>query len=341
MLERYVKKLCEFNAPSGMESSVIDYIKSEIESKCESCVIDPLGNLIAFVRGANRAECKVQLDAHVDEVGVIITAINSDGSLCFATVGGINCESLVSKRIIIGDTIGVIQTRPIHLLSGDEKSKMPSKDSLTIDIGAVSAEDALNHVRVGNIGTFYSQCSDFGEGMILSRALDDRVGCAVMMALIAEGIDYDAYFTFSVQEEVGCRGARVDTYTVNPDFAIVLEATTAADIPDVATNQRVCAVNEGVVISFMDSGTLYDRKLFDSAFDTAKRIGIKAQPKSATSGGNDASAIHLTCGGVRTLSLSVPCRYLHSSAGVISLEDAKCQLVLAREMLNVIASGKL
>ena len=339
--EMYLEKLCQFYAPSGMEEGITQYIKSVIEPYCKECYVDALGNLIAFKEGKNPAVKKVQIDAHTDEVGLIITAINGDGSLSFSTVGGINCESLVSKRVIFGQVVGVVQTKPVHLLSDSEKSKMPDKSTLTIDIGATSADDAKQYVSVGDIGTFYSQYEKLSDSTLVARALDDRVGCAVMMTLITEDLPYDAYFTFSVQEEVGCRGARTATYQVNPDIALALETTTAADIPDVPQHSRVCSLGEGVAVSFMDNGTLYDRKLFDAAFELASKNGIKAQAKSAVSGGNDASAIHQTRDGVRVLALSTPCRYLHSSGCVINLDDMQAQVDLARQMLELCASGKV
>ena len=162
-----------------------------------------------------------------------------------------------------------------------------------------------------------------------------------MMQLIDEDLPYDAYFTFSVQEEVGCRGAKVDTYSVNPDFAIVLEATTAADIVGMSETQQVCKLGGGAAVSFMDSGTVYERALYDAAFDIGAQYGISVQPKAAPTGGNDAGAIHLTRDGVRTVAISVPCRYLHSAAGMIDAGDAECVLKLAREMFVRMAGGKL
>ncbi len=338
---KYLEKLCEFRAPSGGEACVRDYIKSVIEPCCESVTVDNLGSLIAFKKGENRPVRKVQLDAHTDEVGVIVTAVNDDGTLSFSTVGGINCESLVSKRLRFGDVVGVVATKPIHLLSSDEKGKMPDKATLTVDIGAVDKAEAERYVSVGDLGTFDSDFMLLSGGRILSRALDDRVGCAVLMQLIEENLPYDAYFTFSVQEEVGCRGAKADTFAVNPDFAIVLEATTAADIVGMPDKKQVCKLGKGAAVSFMDSGTLYEKALYNEAFKAGEECGISVQPKAAPTGGNDAGAIHLTRDGVRTLAISVPCRYLHSAAGVIDEADSESVLALAREMFIRMASGKL
>ncbi len=339
--EQYLEKLCEFYAPSGMESGIAEYIKSVIEPYCKECYIDNLGNVIAFKEGKSPAKKRVQLDAHTDEVGFIITAINSDGSLSIATVGGINCESIISKRVIFGSTVGVVQTKPVHLLNPSEKGKLPEKSTLTVDIGASSADEAQKYVSIGDIGTFYSKYERLGDRCLLARALDDRVGCAVLMTLITEEQPYDAYYTFSVQEEIGCRGARTSSYQVNPDIAIILEATTAADIPDVPQSKQVCRLGDGAVVSFMDSGTVYDRKLYDAAFDIAHKNEIKLQPKASISGGNDASAIHLARDGARVISFSTPCRYLHSSACLINLDDLEQQLNMVRQMLALCASGEV
>lgn len=339
MLE-YLEKLCSFRAPSGMEGGITAYIAEQLAPYCDEC-FDALGNLIVFKKGASRAAKKVVLDAHTDEVGIIVTAINPDGSLRFSTVGGINTESLVSERVDIGGVYGVVQTRPVHLLSGDAKTKMPEKTALTIDIGAKNEDDARKHVRVGDMGTFDSGIIRIGDGRIMGRALDDRVGCAIMMQLIKEDLPYDAWFTFSVQEEVGCRGAKTDTYAVNPDIAIVLETTTAADIAGNSEAKWVCALGKGAAVSFMDGGTMYDKALFNAAFDIGAKKQIDVQPKNIPSGGNDAMSIHLTREGVRTIAISTPCRYLHSSSCVIDGHDAEASLSLAREMLCKAAAGEL
>lgn len=337
---KYLEKLCSFASPSGGEKEIIKYISNEISPYCE-CSVDALGNLIAFKKGAFRPVKRVQVDAHVDEVGIIVTEVNPDGSLCFSTVGGINCESLVSKRVMIKGHIGVVQTRPVHLLSTDEKEKMPDKKKLTVDIGAKDSSDALKYVKPGDLGTFASGFDQLSDRCIISRALDDRVGCAVMMQLITEQLDYDAWFTFSVQEEIGCRGAKADSYTVKPEIGIILEATTAADIVGMPPAKQVCRLSKGAAISFMDSGTLYDKKLYNAAFDIGKEMGIPVQPKAAPTGGNDASAVHLAGMGARVVAISTPCRYLHSSACVIDKNDADAVLKIAREMLRRASGGLL
>lgn len=336
-----LKKLCAVTAVSGDEGRLSRLIADMIAPHCESVQIDPLGSIIAFKRGKKRAEKKVLLDAHMDEVGLIITGINADGSLNFATVGGINTEVLLARRVRVGDLAGVIQSKPIHLLTADERKKMPDKKSLTIDIGAADRAEAERSVTVGDFATFDSRFVTFGDGKIKARALDDRVGCAILVDIILGEIEYDTYFSFTVQEEVGVRGARAAAFSVQPDCAIAVESTTAADIAGTAEGDKVCCLGAGAAISFMDNATLYDRRLFDGAKEIAAQRGIACQVKQAVAGGNNSGAIHQSRGGVRTLAVSVPCRYLHSAGCVIDEGDLTAARALVGAVADRMAEGAL
>ena len=334
-----LKTLCELDGPSGNESNVRDFIMDEIKDFCDA-KIDPMGNIIAFKKGENEPKYKVMLDAHMDEVGVIITAITSDGFLKFQTVGGIKVESLLCKRVRFGKVVGVIGAKPIHQSSPDERKNLPSADSLYIDIGAEDKEAAEGLVSLGDIGTFATPWQDLSDDIFMAKAVDDRVGCAVLINLLKQPAQYDFYATFTVGEEIGLRGAKTATYTVSPDFAMALECTTAADIHKNGGN-KVTEVGKGVAISFMDGATLYDRPLYDFTMNLAKEENINIQIKTATTGGNNAGAIHLTKGGVRTVTLSLPGRYIHSSATVGSRADLVAQNNLAAVLLNKLAGGSL
>ncbi len=337
---KYLRELCLIDGPSGSESKVTDYIRSVIEPYCE-CSTDACGNLIAFKKGKSRAARKVLLDAHVDEVGFIVTDIDENGFLGFRTLGGINIESLLGKRVTINGCVGVIQIKPIHLLKADEKRKLPDKDSLTIDIGADSLEEALRHVSLGDSGTFASRFVEFGDGFIKAKAIDDRLGCAVLMQLATEEAEHDFWLSFSTQEEVGLRGSKVSSFTVAPDMAIVVESTSAADLVNMPAPKTVCEVGKGAVVSFMDRCTIYPQQLVRAAMAAAEENGIPAQFKRAVAGGNDAGEIHLAHGGVATVGLAVPCRYLHSPSCVIAKRDADAVLALTRVMLGRMTSGEL
>ena len=334
-----IKLLCELNAPSGHEDAVRDYIIEKIKDKAE-VKVDALGNVIAFVKGKNRVKSKIMVDAHMDEVGFIVTYITSDGMLKFTTVGGINTAVMLARKVkFLNGVTGVISSKPVHMLSSAEKEKMPEEDALYIDIGADSKTEAEGLVSVGDCAVFSEPFSKMGD-LIISKAIDDRAGCAVLIDIINSEPEYDFYASFSVNEEVGA-GARTATFTIDPDFAIVVESTTAADIAGVSDDKKVCHVGNGAVLSFMDRGTLYDKCLFDKSLALAKEKGIKAQVKSFVAGGNNAAGIHQSRGGVRTVAVSVPCRYIHSASSVASVDDIKSVRDLTYALINKIASGEI
>ena len=207
-------------------------------------------------------------------------------------------------------------------------------DKLTIDIGVDSREEALKLVRLGDSVRFVSDFVEFGEGFVKCKAIDDRAGCAIMLRMIEEGVEYDTYFTFVVQEEIGLRGSTCAAFTVAPDYAVVLESTTAADIPSASGEKRVCELGKGPVVSYMDRHTMYDRELFELAFSVAEENGISCQTKTMVAGGNDAGAIHVSRGGVKTAAVSLPCRYLHSPSCVINKADFENAYVLTKLILD-------
>ncbi len=333
-----LKTLCLLNGTSGREERVRDYILERLSGKAD-VTVDPLGNVIAFVRGKERAKNKVMLSAHMDEVGFIITGITDEGYLRFDAVGGIDPKVVVGRLVTVGEEElpGVIGIKAIHLTEGDEGKTVPALSKCMIDIGAASKKDAMQHVCVGDSAYFVSDYKELGEHKIKAKAIDDRFGCSVMLDMIDKGVDYDATFAFLVQEEIGLRGAAAAAYTVSPDYAVVLEATTAADVAGVPDAEKVCVQGEGAVVSFMDRSTLYDRALFKDAFALAKAQGIPIQTKTTVAGGNDAGAIHKAGGGVKTLCVSLPCRYIHSATSVADKRDMTACRAMAEALLNAYA----
>ncbi len=330
-----LKELTALNAVSGDEGAVREYILRRIEGFCETTV-DPLGNILAWKKGKQRAQKKIMLDAHMDEVGLIISSVTEDGFLKCKTVGGIDTSVLMFRQVKIGEINGVIGGKPIHLLGEGERKKLPDPDCLTIDIGAASKEEALRMVHLGDRAVITGEFCRMGD-VIKAKAIDDRVGCAILISLLQEEAEYDFCAVFSVQEEIGLRGARTAAYTVDPQAALVLEATTAADIAGVSEENRVCRLGQGPAVSFMDRSTLYDRAYYEAALAS----GIPCQPKAAVAGGNNAGAVHLSRGGVRTLAISVPCRYLHSPSCMAHVQDMENAKKLARYLLEGIASGRI
>ncbi len=327
-MKELLKELCLIDGISGDEGAVRDYIISKVKDYCQYSV-DDLGNLICFRKGRKSPKKKLMICAHMDEVGFMVTYIRSDGTLRFDCVGGIDPSVIIGRQVRVGkDRIsGVIGSTAVHNLSREQREKAPSVDSLYIDIGAASKEEAEKHVSLGDCVYYDSEFTNLGEHCVKSKAIDDRAGCAIMIKLMQEKPDYDTYFVFNVQEEIGLRGSAVSSFSVAPDFAIVLEATTAADIDGVTGEKRVCELGRGPVVSFMDRRTIYDKELYRLAFDLAT-----CQTKTMIAGGNDAGAIHISGKGVRTISVSVPCRYLHSPSSVIDMSDLISSFKLVKNL---------
>lgn len=317
-----LKTLCLLNGTSGDEHAVKDYIISQIQDYCDY-KIDALGSVIAFKKGRKSSDEIISVNAHMDEVGFIVTGITDDGYLRFSPVGGIDPRVCLDRTVVVGDNriSGVVGDKAFHLLEGDERKKCPSFDKLLIDIGAQSRAEAEKSVALGDFVYFESDYIEFGNGFIKAKALDDRIGCMLMIEMIQNEIEFDTYFCFNVQEEVGLRGASCTAYSVKADKAIVLESTTAADLDGVSGNDRVCVLGDGPVISFMDGRTIYDRDLYKKFMALAADNNIPAQTKTAIAGGNDAGAIQTSANGTKVIAISLPSRYIHSAASVVKASD--------------------
>ncbi|MBQ4544216.1 MAG: M42 family metallopeptidase [Oscillospiraceae bacterium] len=331
-----LNKLCSLAGPSGFEDEVRNYIREHVADYADEIREDSIGNLIVFKKGANRRKKKLMVCAHMDEVGMIIKEVTADGYLKFDFVGGVDRRVAIGKRVLVGDKKipGLIGLRAIHLTTKEERKKTPKLSELCIDIGCEKKSSAEKLVSPGDYAIFDSDVKMLSEHRIKARAIDDRAGCAVMLELLEEDLAYDTYFAFTVQEEVGCRGAVSASYSVEPDLALVIEGTTAADIPSSEGAGRVCSLANGAVIGCMDGSTIYDKKLFEFLRRLAEEKGIKWQMKSKVAGGTDAGKIHISKKGVRTTSLSVPTRYIHSPSCVADTRDMEAVLMLAREFIN-------
>lgn len=337
-MKELLKELCLINGISGDENLVREYIIEKVKDFCEYRV-DNLGNLICFKKGKKVPEKRLMIAAHMDEVGFIVTSIKSDGTLKFGAVGGIDTGVMIGRQVKVGKNLisGVIGSAAVHNLTKEQREKSPKTDDLYIDIGASDKEDAEKYVRLGDCVYFDSEFIEFGQNRLKSKAIDDRIGCAVMIELMRHELEYDTWFVFNVQEEIGLRGSGASAYAVSPDIAVVLEATTASDIDGVSGANRVCALGKGPVVSFMDRSTMYDKELYRIAFETSAEEKIPCQTKSMIAGGNDSGAIHISGKGVRTLAVSVPCRYLHSPSCVIDYSDFENTYKLVNALIKKVA----
>ena len=339
MLIDTLKTLCALPGVSSYEDAVRDHIRQEIAPYAHSIRVDAIGNLIAEKNGARPVAHSLMLAAHMDEVGLMVHTITDDGYLKFSTVGGIDRRVLIGKRVLVGPKMvaGVIGLKAYHLTGADEAKKVPKLKEFYIDIGAKDAEDAKAWVRPGDVAVFDSDVLTFGNGFLKAKAIDDRIGCAVMVELMKKDLPMDCTFVFTVQEEVGTRGAFGAAFSVKPDIALVLEGTTAADLPTTPARQRVCVPGKGPVVPYMDGGTVYDRELFRLLRSLAKEHGIPWQTKEYVSGGTDAGAIQRSREGVRVAAISAAVRYLHTPSSVAALEDFDNILMLAELFISAVA----
>jgi endoglucanase len=261
-----LEKLCEINGASGDEHKVAEFITGNIAPEGAVVRRDNLGNVLVFKKGKTAPGKLTMFTAHMDEVGFIITSITKEGYLRFATVGGITPAAVFGRKVVIEKShkkiYGVIAGKPVHLLTQSEKDTQPKVDDLFIDIGAANKSEAETFINPGDYAYFVnSYVQEFGR--IRGKAIDNRLGCAIMLDLLKSEPEYDCVFAFTVQEEIGCRGASAAAFNLEPEFCIVLEATTACDIAEVSGADRICAVGDGPVLSYMDKGTVYDRELYN------------------------------------------------------------------------------
>lgn len=338
MMFETIKELCRIDGVSGREQAVSSEIIRRAEPLADLVETDNLGNVIAFKKGAAVPKNRLMLAAHMDEVGMIITSIDEDGLLHFDTVGGVNSKVIAGRRVKIGENgvAGVVGVKPVHLLEAEEKGTAVPVNELTIDIGADSREQACEVVSLGDAAYFWGDYLEFGDGFLTAKALDDRAGCAILLEIMKEDLPFDTYFVFTVQEEIGARGAKAAAYTVNPDIAIVVETTASGDVSGVEGEKRVARVGGGAVVTYMDHGTIYDRELYQRAFALAAEEGIPCQTKTMIAGGNDSGEISVSRGGVRTVAVSVPCRYLHSPANMAKKSDVEAVYRLSRALTHTL-----
>lgn len=340
MNRQLLADLCGIDGVSGHEKAVREYILEQLhnsQTPIDVIQTDNMGNLLVHLVGKEKANHIVQFDAHMDEVGFIITGIGDDGFLRFDTIGGIDSRALFGHRVRIGAQKGVIGGKAAHQCSGDETKKVPSVGNLTIDIGAKNREEAEKLVKIGDVGTFDNALAWIGEDAFLGKAVDDRVGCMLLLELAKQQPVRDIWLSFSVQEEIGLRGAGIATEAIHPDYAVAIDATTAADVAGNSPDQSVCFVGQGAVVSFADRVTLYDPELYRRIRSLADKKGIPTQTKTMVAGGNNAGAMQGRHTGVHMTAVSLPCRYIHSSACLGRMQDVQAMydlLVLLSEELT-------
>ncbi len=340
---RLLERLCNASAVSGDEKAVRSIVLDNIRPHAADLRVDAMGNVLAVRPGTAEDRMRVMLAAHMDEVGFMLTNDDGDGLFRFEIVGGVDRRQLVGKPVIVGPEgiPGVIGAKPIHLTTADERRRPISLEALRIDVGPANSKK----IKVGNWATFATQFARIGPS-VRAKALDDRLGVATLIELFKHApANIDLLAAFTVQEEVGLRGAKVAAYALDPQLAFVLDCTPAMDLPilgeegcsgeDCTENVRYnTRLDAGPAIYVGDRATLSDPRLIRHLAETGDALGIPYQFRQPGGGGTDAGMIHKQRAGIPSVSVSTPGRYLHTAASIIRVADWKNTLALLHAALS-------
>ncbi|ANU26631.1 M42 family metallopeptidase [Planococcus versutus] len=349
---KLVKELCDLVGPSGFEQDVQRFIKNEIQDKVDRLEVDPLGNLIATVKATDSQMPSILLAAHADEIGFIVKKIEPNGTLRFEQLGGFDNRILLAQPVTIKSSQsyieGVIGALAVHYVKWDDPKRIDSHRDLYIDVGASSAEEVLEMgIKVGQPISYGSKLKMAGDGKrnrVIGKALDDRAGCAVLIKLITnlksnKTVKHgDIYCVFTVQEEVGLRGASVLSQGLQPDFALAIDTTPTSDTYDVLmTGTR--KLGEGPCIKIADKSLISHPLVTNLLEKVAVEKEIPYQQEIFMGIGTDAGAIHMTATGVSTGAISIPSRYTHTPIEIVDLDDLENSVRLVEAF--IFASGEL
>ena len=314
-MKELIKKLTEAYGPSGREEQIREVIKGEIEGVADEMKVDAMGSLIALKRGSGEG-LKVMLAAHMDEIGIIATHVDEKGFIRFASVGSVNPLTLLGGRVVFAD--GTVGTIGLEKREPEEEKKIPSLDKLYLDVGAKDKETAP--VRVGDIACFQRPFVALGD-RLLAKAFDDRIGCAVLIQVMRDlkTSPHDVYFVFSVQEELGLRGAITSAYGIQPNLGVSVDVTGTGDTPE--ARPMAVSLGEGPAIKVKDGGMLAHPAVKNLLVETAEQVGIPYQLEVLERGTTDATAIQISREGVPAGCVSIPCRYIHTPSEMVDHND--------------------
>ena len=320
---KLLEDLTQINSVSGNENAIREYISENVKDYCDDVYADNMGNLIAHKKGNGK---KIMYAAHMDEIGIIATDIDDKGFIRFSNIGGLNTRNLVNLRVRFANgTEGVI--------GAEEESfkDKPALSKLFVDIGASDKKSAQKKVGIGDSASFVGGFVNMSD-CVVSKALDNRAGCAILIKALAEikNTENDLYFVFTTQEEVGLRGAKTVAFDIEPDVAVAVDVTDTGDTPSAPT--MAVEMGKGAAIKVMDRSIMCDADVRAKMVETAKKNKIPYQLEIMTDGGTDAGAIHLTKSGIKTGGISVPTRYIHSPSEMASVKDIESCIELVKEL---------
>lgn len=325
-MKELMKRLSVASGISGFEGEVRDIIRSELEGHVDEIEEDSLGNIIAVKRGSGPS---IMLAAHMDEIGLMVRHIDKKGFIRFSKIGGISDQMILNQAVWIhgenGPVMGVIGSKPPHRMKASERKKVTTHDNMFIDIGASSKEDAEELVAVGDPITFHAPYSELANSRFTGKALDNRIGCLVMVEVLKRvETGVTVYGVGTVQEEVGLKGAKTSAFRLNPDMALALDVTIAGDHPGMKEEEAPAKLDGGPAIILTDAsgrGIITHPRVKDWLLETASEEDIPVQIEVSEGGTTDATAIHLTREGIPAGVVSVPTRYIHTTVSMASMKD--------------------
>ena len=337
-MKKLLKRLSEAHGVPGSEDEVREILKGELPKDCD-IEEDGLGNLIAR-KGTGKL--KVMLAAHMDEIGLMVKHIDKEGFLRFTTLGGFSDQSLLNQRVVVhgkNRRVGVIGSRPPHLMKPKEKDKVVEYRDMFIDVGAKDRKGVEKlGIEVGDFITHDRAFSELSAEMVTGKAFDNRLGCVAMVEVMKRvKSPHTIYAVGTAQEEVGLKGARTSAFAIEPDVAIVLDATVAGGYPGIKEEEATTRVGSGPAITIADArgrGLISQPRVRDMLVKTAKKNKIPYQLEVGEGGTTDATAIQLTRGGVPSGVVSIPVRYIHSPVEVASLKDLENTVKLVTKVLE-------
>ncbi|MCP5101082.1 MAG: M42 family metallopeptidase [Chloroflexi bacterium] len=342
-MNELLKNLTEAVGVSGTETEIRLLIRDLIVDHVDQWHVDAMGNLIAIKKGTGAVDLKVMVDAHMDEVGLMVSGFDANGTLKFLPVGGFDDRALLGKVVQVGPKklTGVIGAAPVHLLNATQRNSIMKRDSMRIDIGAKNKDAAAAKAKIGDRAAFVTKYEELGDTAI-GKAFDDRAGCAALIELLCgRPFPFDIVATFTVQEEVGLRGARVAAYGINPDVALILECTPAYDLPNEDDVSPNVALGKGPSIYVMDRVTVQDPKLVSHITKTAVANEIPYQIRQPGGGGTNTAVIQRIRGAIPAATIAVPGRYAHTPSMMINLNDYANVVKLAEETLRSLTVKKI
>ncbi len=330
-----LKTLSELPGAPGREERVREFIITQIEEHCDEMRTDTMGNLICLKRGSSENPQRVMLACHMDEIAFYVRAIDEKGFLRVQQLGGFDTRNLFARRVRIetrdGDEIfGSMNPsgRPVHVATEEERKKIPRVSEFFVDTG-LDADEVKERVRPGDPVTLVQEFMEMGD-LATGKCLDNRVACWLGVRVLQqlERPADDIYVVFTVQEEIGVRGAITSSYDVDPDIGIAIDVTLAVDIPNVGDDEQITKLGEGAAIKIMDSYSVSDKRLVDEFIEIAEKHEIPHQFEILPLGGTDAGALQRARAGCRVITLSVPTRYIHTVTETIHKKDLRATLDL-------------